>query len=156
MSHLLRQRGTAITELCDEIVRFYGSKLFTGAWSSQTLPLGVTERELIFEHGVIRTDAAAGGSLSVAVQFTPPDSAVAYDADYVVSEYVLRDAAKSSFTLSTATAKAKYDLWQRNDGSGYGPIIPVGSVISIVFPTSPNGLLSNFLHWNLRFRTRKN
>lgn len=156
MAYTLRQRATAVTELCDEIVRFYGSKLFTGAWSSQTLPLGVTERELIFEHGAIRTDTAAGAALAMAVQFTPPGSTVAYNADYVVSENVLRDSSKNDFTLYTATAKAKYDLWQRNDGSGYGPIIPVGSVISIVFPTSPNGLLSDFLHWNLRFRTRKN
>ena len=157
MAYTLRQRATAVTELCDEIVRYWGSKDFTG-YTNQVVPLGLTEREIIFEHGDIRVDAAAGSALALGVGFAESGVSVAYDADKVVSQTVLRSKNKSittEYDLNTVDPKVAVDLLQRSDGGGYGPIIPAGSLICLVFTGDPTGLLSNKIHWNLRFRTRK-
>ena len=107
-------------------------------YTNQVVPLGLTEREIIFEHGDISCGCGCGerpgsGCLASAESGV----SVAYDADKVVSQTVLRSKNKSITT--------EYRPEHRGPGGGRstcssgtmeqgeGPIIPAGSVICLVF-----------------------
>ena len=69
MAYTLRQRATAVTELCDEIVRYWGSKDFTG-YTNQVVPLWLDRNvRSSSSTGISVWMRAAGSALALGVGF---------------------------------------------------------------------------------------